>query len=239
MTKYIIGTSGWNYEHWKKRFYPENLAKSKWLDFYVNHFDTVEVNYSFYRWPNEKVLLKWHKHAPKNFLFTLKAPRLITHIKKINNVELLIKDFNHLTSLLKNNLGCYLFQLPPSLKFNEKNFDLLNNFLKILNNKIDNVIEFRHKSWWNDKVYHLLKKNKIGFCIVSGLDMPDSIVLSADFAYFRFHGNSYSSNYSKEQLKKYAGLMKTLKCKRVYAYFNNDANAYSVYNALELKRYLA
>lgn len=233
--KYLIGTSGWNYPHWTGKFYPKNISKKDWFDFYSKNFNTVEVNYSFYRWPSKKTMEKWYKEAPRNFKFTLKAPRTITHIKKLKNTERQIADFYKLSSLLKEKLGALLFQLPPSMKFNDNNFKKFEKFLKSLNKNKDNVIEFRHKSWWNKEVYHLLKKNKITFCIVSGLGMPEEIISTNDIAYFRFHGRNYSTLYPKNAIKKYANIMKNLRCKKIYAYFNNDANAYSIKNARELK----
>jgi len=112
-TEYLVGTSGWNYDHWKGRFYPEDLSKKGWFDFYAKAFNTVEVNYSFYRWPSEKTMTGWYERAPEDFKFTLKAPRTITHVKKIVNVEKWVKDFYGLTALLKEKAGCHLFQLPP------------------------------------------------------------------------------------------------------------------------------
>lgn len=239
MKKYLIGTSGWNYDDWQGKFYPKNLPKTKWLDFYSRTFNTVEVNYSFYHWPNEKTMKKWYQEAPETFKFTLKSPRTITHVRKLKNITQKVKNFYKLTSLLKEKTGCHLYQLPPSFKLNQNNFKKLKNFLKILNKNKDNAIEFRHETWWTDSVYELLKKHKTSFCIVSGLEMPKDIVITSNTAYFRFHGINYSSNYPASTLKKYSKIMKKLKCKKIYAYLNNDTNAYAVKNALTLKKYLS
>ncbi|MDP2925940.1 MAG: DUF72 domain-containing protein [Nanoarchaeota archaeon] len=233
MKEYLIGTSGWNYEHWENRFYPKIISKKEWFNFYSKNFNTVEINYSFYRWPNEKTMKKWYKESPSSFKFTLKAPRTITHVKKLNNTEKWVNDFYKLASLLKEKLACILFQLPPSFNFNINNLNKLKKFLESLDLKIENVIEFRHASWWNKKVFILLK-NKAIFCIVSSQEMPKDVVLTENTAYFRFHGINYSSDYSLNELKKYADKMKKLKCKKVYAYFNNDSNAYAVKNAKQL-----
>ncbi|MFO8016429.1 MAG: DUF72 domain-containing protein [Candidatus Woesearchaeota archaeon] len=235
-TKYLIGTSGWNYQHWKKRFYPEDIPKKDWFSHYARNFNTVEVNYSFYRWPSEKTMRKWHDDAPHDFSFTMKAPRTITHIRKLKNVERQVKDFYKLTSLLKDKCGCHLFQLPPSMSFERDNLARLKDLLEALDGRKDNAIEFRHKSWWDPEVYGLLKQYNAAFCIVSGLGMPKDLEATADTAYFRFHGEGYSTRYSAHEIKEYAERMEKLKCRKIYAYFNNDYNAYAVKNAQELRK---
>jgi len=212
--KYFIGTSGFIYEHWKGRFYPKKLLQKDWFGFYNKNFNTVEINYSFYRWPSEKTIKNWHKRASSNFKFTLKAPRIITHVKKLKDPEKQIKKFYKITKELKENEGAHLFQLPPSFKNNEENFERVKKFLDLLDSKKENVIEFRDSSWWEKKTYELLRKNKITFCVVSGLKMPEEVVLTSNIAYFRFHGNNYSSLYSSSTLKRYSKIMKNLKVKK-------------------------
>ncbi len=239
--KYFVGTSGWNYGHWVGRFYSEGLSQKSWLEFYSQHFNTVEINMTFYRWPKQSFLELWYKKTPKDFKFTLKAPRTITHVRKLNNINRQVKDFYKLTSLLKNKLACILWQLPPTFKFSEKNLKKLENFLKILDKKHKNVIEFRDEEWWQEKIYRLLKKHRVCFCIVSGIEMPKTIISTAYFAYFRFHGDNYSSCYTEKQMQNYAEKMKELGKKgarEVYAYFNNDSNAYAIKNAKQLKEVL-
>jgi len=238
MKKYFIGTSGWNYEDWKNRFYPKELSQKEWLEFYSKHFKTVEINMTFYRWPKPSFLRSWYKRAPKNFKFTLKAPRTITHVRKLNNVERQVKDFYKLTDILKEKLACILWQLPPNFKPKEENIKKLEKFLKLLNKKYRNVIEFRSEEWWQEKIYQLLKKYKVCFCIVSGIEMPKTVVVTSDIAYFRFHGDNYSSCYSSISMKGYAKKMKKIKAREVYAYFNNDSNAYAVKNAQQLIKFL-
>ncbi len=237
--EYLIGTSGWNYDHWKGRFYPEDLPKKRWLEFYTQEFDTVEVNYSFYRWPSEKTMAGWYERTPGYFKFTLKAPRTITHVKRLNAVEKWLGDYYKLSRILKEKKGCHLFQLPPSLQRTDDNVELLRKFLRSLDETQDNAVEFRHKSWWDEEVYDLLRKSRVAFCTVSGLGMPEDVVATADAAYFRFHGERYASRYSKKIIERYATAISELKCQRVYAYFNNDAEAYAVNNARELRTALA
>ncbi|MFW5704747.1 MAG: DUF72 domain-containing protein [Nanoarchaeota archaeon] len=235
--KFHIGTSGWQYKHWKKIFYPEKLPQKKWFEFYSENFSTVEVNYSFYRWPDEKKVQNWYEKAPKNFQFTLKAPRVITHYKKLVNVEDYVKNLYKLGDILKEKMGCFLFQMPPNFTHKKHNLNKLQNFLKILDNKKKNVIEFRDKSWWKKEIYDLLKKYKVTFCITSGLKVPEDIVTTSNVRYYRFHGENYSSKYSKAQIKKYANTIKNNN-NETYAYFNNDNKGHAINNAKELKREL-
>lgn len=234
--KYLIGTSGWNYPHWKERFYPENIRKKDWLTHYSGTFDTVEINYSFYRWPSRETLERWRSASPSGFKFTLKAPRMITHIKRLKDAEGKLKDLYSLGKTLKDRMGCYLFQLPPDFRREEKNTNRLERFLKALDGRKNNVIEFRHKSWWGKDTYDLLKENNTCFCTVSGLGMPDDIIATSRTSYFRFHGSGYATRYTTKKLEMYARAMKKAKVENVYAYFNNDKNAYAPQNAQELKR---
>jgi len=235
---YFVGTSGWNYKHWNEKFYPQDIKQKKWLDFYSTKFSTVEVNYSFYNWPKVKTLKKWRRQTPNDFKFTLKAPRFITHYKKLKDVEGDVEKLYNLTANLEQKLGCHLFQLPPSFNKEEKTLERIKHLLQIMDARKNNAIEFRHKSWWEEDTYELLDENGIGFCSVIGLGMPYDIVVTGDIAYFRFHGEHYNTLYSESEIKKYAETMKNIKCKNCYAYFNNDANAYAPRNALQLKEEL-
>ena len=236
--EFFIGTSGWNYDHWRRRFYPGALAKREWFHHYAQYFSTVEVNYSFYRWPRPETVDKWSRQAPAGFRYTLKAPRTITHVKRLKGVGPRIDDFYELTSRLGRAKGCHLFQLPPSFAPSNENFERLRRLARALDGHKDNAVEFRDSEWWAPKTYDLLESNNVSFCVVSGLDMPDTVVVTGDVAYFRFHGEGYSSEYSENEIEKYARLMSDLKCRRVYAYFNNDARAFAVKNALRLKEVL-
>ena len=183
--KFHVGTSGWSYLHWRARFYPINLNNYKWLEYYAKHFNTTEVNMTFYRWPKENMLKNWYKRTPSHFSFTLKAPKIITHIKKLTGIKKIVRDFYTLADLLKEKLACILFQLPPSLKFNK---DKLQHFLNTLDKNYNNVIEFRHPSWWQEDTYNLLMNHKIIFCVVSASQLPQDIIITSNVCYFRFHG---------------------------------------------------
>jgi len=234
--KIYIGTSGWFYEHWREKFYPSKLNKSKWLSYYSKYFNTTEINMTFYRTPFPNMIKGWYNKVPENFRFTLKASRFITHIKKFRNVKRELKRFYNLVNMLKEKLACILFQAPPSFHYNEKNMKVLKDFLNLLDKSKRNVIEFRHKSWWNRDIEKILK-NKISFCVVSGLNMPSDVIITTNFAYFRFHGLHYTTCYSEKELEEWARKIKKAKekVKEIYCYFNNDTNAYAVKNALKLK----
>ena len=233
---YRIGTSGWNYPHWKGAFYPGDMAKKDWFGYYCRFFDTVEVNNTFYRWPTREILEKWRDAAPSGFRFTLKAPRMITHMKKLKDCGDYVRQFYDLAAVLERKLGCLLFQLPPNYGYTEHNTAKLRRFLDHLDGRKNNVIEFRDTAWWNEAVYALLREKKVTFCNVSGLGMPREQVVTSERVYCRFHGRDYSTRYSRQEIGEYAGRMRDLKNKRVFAYFNNDNKAYAVMNARELRK---
>lgn len=236
--RYYIGTSGWNYDHWKYNFYPESIARKDWFGYYTGHFDTVEINYSFYRWPDQDTVKLWAGNAPSGFIYTMKAPRLITHFKRLKDAAGKVSDFYNLTSLLKDHAGCHLFQLRPDFKNNENNFSRLEQFLESLDKRKNNAVEFRHSSWWSEEVYQLMDSNKTAFCTVVGLGMPGRVIVTGGTAYFRFHGDEYAGSYSDSELEEWAKQMKNLECRKLYAYFNNDAEGYAPANALKLKEAL-
>ena len=232
-----IGTSGWHYAHWEGLFYPDKLPKSKWFEHYAQHFDTVEINNTFYQLPKLETFKNWHKQAPKDFLYTVKANRFITHIKRLKDPQETLERFFERVSILKENLGPILYQLPPSL---HKDLDLLESFLKCLPKRRLSVFEFRHKSWFSDDTYELLNKFNVGFCThdMPGIEVPR--VVTADIIYVRFHGPTgrYQGDYSKSALQSWAQwITDHVKGKKaVFAYFNNDIHAYAVYNAKTLKQ---
>jgi uncharacterized protein YecE (DUF72 family) len=231
-----IGTSGWHYQHWAGPFYPQDLPKTKWLAHYAQHFDTVEINNTFYQLPKEQTIENWRKQAPDDFLYTLKANRYITHIKRLKDCSQELDRFFERAILLKEKLGPVLYQLPPSL---HKDLDLLERFIKLLPKKHIAVFEFRHESWYSQDTYDLLKEYNVAFCIH---DMPGNQsprVVTADVIYVRFHGptSRYTGNYSNAQLKKWAHWIKqnSQQTRATFAYFNNDIKGHAIKNAKTLK----
>lgn len=237
--QYYIGTSGWHYDHWQYRFYPEKLTKAKWLEFYATIFTTVELNSSFYRLPSEAAFSAWHDSSPANFTFAVKVSRFITHIKRLRNSKEMVETFVSRAKILGEKLGPLLYQLPPNMRRND---EILDSFLSTLPQGMKHVFEFRHQSWLEDKVFGILHKHNAGFCV---FDMPSvtcPLVATADFAYIRFHGSTglYWSCYSDEELASWAKKLADLGAdlKAIYIYFNNDAEAFAVRNAMTLRGYL-
>lgn len=234
-----MGTSGFVYDHWQHRFYPQGLAKAKWLKFYATHFTTVELNNTFYRLPSEAAFATWHDSTPVNFIFAVKASRFITHIKRLRNSEEAVETFLGRAKLLGEKLGPILYQLPPNM---HRDDERLASFLSILPKGMSHVFEFRHESWLDEAVFKILHNYNIGFCVFDMPDLSCPLVATADFAYIRFHGSTglYWSCYSDDELadwaRKLAGL--AVKLKAVYIYFNNDAEAFAVRNAVTLRSYL-
>lgn len=229
-----LGCSGYFYYHWKGRFYPEDLPQNKWFSYYSKHFNTLELNSTFYHFPKISTAKNWYRSSPDNFKYSLKVNRFITHIKKFHNVKKLIEDFYKVGDQLKEKMGCYLFQLPPSLHFSMKKLD---EIIKQLDLDKSNVLEFRHESWFTDEVYDKLKRNNIIFCIVSSPKFPEDFIQTAKDIYIRFHGKTwYNYNYSDSELKSWAEKIKKSKPRNAWVYFNNDANAYAVNNCMSLKK---
>jgi len=236
---YYIGTSGWHYDHWRVRFYTEKLIKAKWLEFYAGHFTTVELNNSFYRLPSEAAFATWRDSSPANFTFAVKVSRFITHIKRLRNTEEAVDNFVTRARILGGKLGPLLYQLPPNM---HRNDEVLESFLTTLPQGMKHVVEFRHESWLDEKVFEILRRYNVGLCV---FDMPSftcPLVVTADFAYVRFHGSTglYSSCYSDEELADWAKRLANLAAslKEVYIYFNNDAEAFAVRNAITLRAFL-
>jgi len=236
-TVYHIGTSGWHYDDWRHRFYPPKLPKPKWLDFYVGHFDTVELNNSFYRLPSEKAFANWRDSSPEGFFFAVKASRFITHVRRLKDAEEPVATFMGRAKILGEKLGPVLYQLPPNI---HRDDERLEAFLAILPQGLKQVIEFRHESWLDDEVFDILRRYDVGLCVFDMPSLQCPLAATADFAYIRFHGSEglYSSCYSDEELADWAKRLTDLAVKDMYIYFNNDIGGYAVDNAGTIRRYL-
>jgi uncharacterized protein YecE (DUF72 family) len=237
-TKIHIGTSGYIYNHWGGGvFYPHNLPQNKWLEYYCNHLDSVELNVSFYRLPSSAVFCGWHKRTPKNFRFAAKGSRYITHVKRLKDPKENLELFFNRAKELKEKLSVVLWQLAPQFG---ANIERLINFLKILKKTAPcrQAFEFRNESWFCDEVYEILDKFDVPLCIADwpnySADAPDI----GSFTYIRRHGTGgqlYGGCYNREQLSSDAKLIEKKK-KDCYIYFNNDAEGFAVKNAIELKK---
>lgn len=233
--KLRIGCSGWQYPDWAGKFYPRDISKSHWFEFYAKQFNTVEINYSHYHMPSDKTVEKWAKAAPKNFRYSLKAHRVITHYKKFHNTQRLLNTFYRKAEILEEKLGCVLFQLPANVKYN---LDILKRFADQIDKNKCNVIEFRDKSWWREDVYNLLKKQGITFCSIDAPGLPKELIPSGKNCYVRFHGTRgwYRGNYSASELTTWLKAIKQQKITNAWIYFNNDVAAYAPKNAQELMK---
>jgi uncharacterized protein YecE (DUF72 family) len=227
-----IGTSGWHYDHWRQRFYPPGLAKPKWLDYYARTFATVEINASFYRLPTENAYRNWYAQTPPGFLFAVKGSRLITHYRRLRDVGEALSAFYARATILGEKLGAVLYQLPPDL---QRDDELLSGFLAQLPAGIRHAVEFRHESWFAPPVYETLARHDAALCVVDLPDFNCPRVATAPFLYLRFHGaaGKYWGAYGEEGIDYWAEEVKRLGAGRgrVFAYFNNDAEAQAVQDA--------
>lgn len=235
----IVGCSGWFYWHWRDQFYPPGLPSNQWFAHYASKFRTVELNAPFYAWPTVGTVQTWLRQAARRrFVYTVKVSELITHQKRFVGTKDLVKDFGHIADLLgPRRMGCFLFQLPPSVRYSKR---LLTSILAQLDSRRRNVVEFRHKSWWRDDVYAAFQAAGAMFCSCSGPRLPDELVKTTDEVYVRFHGTKrwYRHDYSKDELRVWAERIKASGATRVWAYFNNDREGYAIKNARELIRAL-
>lgn len=233
--KWHIGCSGFYYKEWKGSFYPEKLSQKKWFDYYAQHFDTLEINNTFYRFPEQKLFDNWYDKAMPDFVFSVKVPRIITHLQKFRKTEKLLSDFYVIAREgLKEKLGPVLFQLPPSMKYDEELLQLMISQMNVL---YQNVIEFRHISWWRKEVFAALKEANIVFCGVSYPGLISDAVTDLPLVYYRFHGvpKLYYSAYEESFLQRIAEQVAKGETKEAYIYFNNTAAGAALDNAKYLQ----
>jgi uncharacterized protein YecE (DUF72 family) len=231
-----IGCSGWNYKHWRETFYPKGLPISRWFQFYAEHFDTVEINNSFYRLPAPETFAKWRDQAPPSFCYTVKANRYITQAKKLLDPEEPLERMMRSVRHLRDRLGPILYQLPPSLALN---LERLDQFLAALPKDVTSVFEFRHKSWYVPETYALLDRHGASFCAHDMKGSASERISVGRIAYIRFHGGTgkYRGRYSDRRLLSWANwMLEQSKAGRpVWAYFNNDIDADAIHDAQTLK----
>lgn len=236
MSDFYLGTSGWHYKHWHETFYPPDWPKAKQLEFYQQKFNSVEINATFYRLPSEKTVQGWAKRASKNFRYAVKGSRLVTHLKRLKEVDKEVDVFIRRIEPLKPRMGPILWQLPPSLKRNDT---LLGDFLEILPKQFRHVVEFRHVSWLDDAVYQQLSRAKVCLAWISSNILPMHFETTTDFVYVRFHGleGGAAHDYTDAELEPWAEhLSAELEREHpAYAYFNNDWNTRAPENAMRLR----
>jgi len=235
-----IGCSGFMYDDWQGTFYPQELPRKQWLEYYCKKFSSVELNSTFYRVPEKEAFSKWYSETPKDFIVSLKGSRFITHVKKLKSPIEPLDVFFSRANALKEKLGVVLWQFPPEFK---ADVGKLNEFLEaLIQYKARNAFEFRDKSWLTKKVESLLAKNNTGFCIADWPDFLCGAPATADFVYIRRHGDEgkCASGYTTEQLKADAKAINKFRKdgKHVFLYFNNDACGHAPKNAREIRNIL-
>jgi uncharacterized protein YecE (DUF72 family) len=232
-----IGTSGWHYDHWEGPFYPSGFPKEAFLEYYAACFCTTEINNSFYRLPEKKTLLRWRNAVPEGFVFSVKASRYLTHMKKLKDPREPMERLLDRVNVLEDKLGPILFQLPPRWGSNPERLEA---FLEILPEGQRYAFEFRDPSWFDEKNYELLRNYKSSFCTydLDGKTSPKEI--TADFAYVRLHGPNgpYQGRYGAERLAGWASTFSAWVKEGldVYCYFDNDEVGYAAQDALKLQQ---
>ena len=212
-----VGTSGYNYPEWKGSFYPDTLPAAKMLPYYAERFPTVEINYTFYRAPNEKILNGWSAATPERFKLTLKAPKRITHDRRLKDCADAVRQFLETAAVLGPKLGALLFQLPPNLK---KDLALFDAFLDTFPPKVCAAFEFRHPSWFDDDVWSRLRARGLALCVADSEKLSAPVEITAPYAYFRLR----DEGYTPEDIEKWAGVVKGLdgRCEDVFVYFKHE-----------------
>ena len=230
-----IGTSGWSYRHWKGTFYPPEIPSRQWLAHYAGRLRTVEINHSFYRLPREETLAGWKATAPRDFLFSVKASRFITHRKKLKDPDRTVPPFLDRIGALGEKLGPVLFQLPPGWGFDPERLD---GFLAALPARHRYAFELRDPNWINDRACAILSDHGAAFCIyeIDGRVSPKEV--TAGFVYVRLHGpgKAYRGSYDTGTLAGWAGAFSSWAAagRDVFCYFDNDEKGYAAQNALRI-----
>lgn len=234
-----IGTSGWDYKHWRETFYPPGERPN--LCRYAEQFDTVEINNSFYRLPSPETFEKWHDGTPADFLFAVKASRFITHMKKLKDPAGSFEKFFSAVAHLGPKLGPILFQFPPRWG---RNLHRLSDFLGVIQPKrLRCAFEFRNETWFQPEIVDLLARHNAAFCIYDIAQRRSPLSATADFLYIRLHGPgaaAYSGSYSDDALSEWAARIGAWQSSQrdVFCYFDNDQKAYAAGDALRLKALL-
>lgn len=239
MGRIWIGTSGWHYKHWVGRFYPDRCPASRMLSHYIEQFDTVELNTTFYHLPKPDSVACWRHTTPDDFCFAVKGSRFLTHMKKLKDPAVGLDRFFHALDALEQKTGPILWQLPP-------NWDIdvarLRTFLECLPAHHQHAFEFRNPTWNVPQVYRLLRDHNAGWCAFHLAGVSSPVEITADFTYVRLHGpgGKYQGSYSDETLQQWAVRIRewNAQLRAVYLYFDNDDSGYAAVDALRLKQIL-
>jgi uncharacterized protein YecE (DUF72 family) len=215
--KLWVGTSGYNYPEWKGSFYPQKMPAAKMLPYYAQHFATVEINYTFYRTPNEKILAGWSTETPADFRLTLKAPKRLTHIARLRDCGDLLAYFLKTAATLGPKLGAILFQLPPYFR---KDLEVLDGFLGLLPEGTCAAFEFRHASWMDPEVFARLRARDLALCVADSEKFSTPVEITARYGYFRLR----DEGYKPEDLARWARVIRerAAHCSDVFVYFKHE-----------------
>ena len=237
--KIWIGTSGWHYSHWKGPFYPSHCSEKQFLSFYITRLSSVEINRTFYSLPSKNFFKNYAGRVPPSFLFSVKASRFITHVKRLKHSKQAISRLLGRIQGLGEHLGPILFQLPPHWNVNPER---LSAFVQTLPKGFRYAFEFRDPRWFQEDIYEILRKINAAICIYDFDELLSPRVVTANFIYVRLHGpaGAYAGKYSKVSLKKWADFFQKTARKGldVYCYFDNDEAGFAPINAMELNQLL-
>jgi uncharacterized protein YecE (DUF72 family) len=237
-----IGTSGWSYDHWTDVLYPAGLPVSKRLACYVEEFDTVELNASFYRWPKDATFEGWRQRLPEGFTMSVKAHRGLTHYRRLTSPEPWMERFERCWKALGDRREALLVQVHPEL---ERDDARLEHFLKLVPDWIPVAMELRHPSWDDPAVYRILERHSAAYVVRSGAKVATHPRATADLVYLRMHGpaqnSMYHGSYPDDELQTWADhvLDWNAEGRRVLVYFNNDLGGHAIRNARRLKELVA
>lgn len=232
-----IGTSGWDYDHWRGRFYSEDLPRGERLGVYARAFETVEVNNTFYQQPSDATFDSWRKRAPDGFVYAVKAHRYITHVRKLGDAAIPLRKFLDGVDRLGDHLGPVLFQLPPNWG---PNLPRLEAFLERLPGDHQHVFEFRHRGWLSDDVYRLLREHGVGLVVHDKIRRHPRRI-TGRIAYVRFHGAGAQHDvpYRRRRLERWARWIRDVSGHfEVFVYFNDDTLGRAVREAKRLREIL-
>ena len=240
MERIRIGCSGWNYRQWRELFYPRGLPARRWFAFYAEHFDTVEINNSFYRLPSAETFAKWRDQAPPDFCYAVKANRFLTQAKKLKDCEEPLERMLDSVRCLGDRLGPILYQLPPRFRIN---LERLEAFLRLLPRDLVSVFEFRDRSWLTPETLALLDRYRASFCVHDMPGLATGRWASGPVAYVRFHGatGNYRGRYSDQALLSWTDWLveQARRGRPAWCYFNNDIDAHAIHDAQTLKAMVA
>jgi uncharacterized protein YecE (DUF72 family) len=228
-----LGTSGWQYKHWRGVFYPENLPQREWLAYYAKRFQTVEVNNTFYHLPEKSSFEQWREHTPNDFTFALKMSRYLTHLKRLHDPVEPVHRFMERAARLGSKRGPILIQLPPNY---HADIESLDHALAAFAPSVRVAVEFRHESWFTPATRNVLERRKVAMCLADSPARKQPYWRTAEWGFVRFHEGkgSRAPGYERDALRRWARRIADMWDARhdVHVYFNNDAGGYAIKDAI-------